>query len=155
MPSRAIADNWALEALACVCRVRLPDWSRTVVVGLLTVVVLLGAWTGVARADGDPGSDVLVNQDLFVAGDSGVTISQQARLSTLLKQAQAAGMPIRVAIIAHPADLGAVTQLWGKPRAYARFLGIELSLAYAGRLLVVMPDGLGFSWSGHSTDAAY
>jgi cytochrome oxidase Cu insertion factor (SCO1/SenC/PrrC family)/thiol-disulfide isomerase/thioredoxin len=124
-------------------------------VGLLTVVVALGAGARLAQADGDPGSDVLVNQDLFVAGDSGISIPEQTRLGTLLQEASRAGMPIRVAVIAHPDDLGAVTQLWGKPRAYAHFLGIELSLAYRGRLLVVMPDGLGFNWPGHPAAAAY
>ncbi len=43
----------------------------------------------------------------------------------------------------------------GKPASYASFLGIELSLAYSQRLLVVMPDGFGFNWQGHSTGAAY
>jgi cytochrome c biogenesis protein CcmG/thiol:disulfide interchange protein DsbE len=107
-----------------------------------------------ARADGDPGSDVLVYQNLFVGGDSGLTIAQQARLGSLLSRSAAAGRPIRVAIIAHPDDLGAVTALWQQPRAYARFLGTELSLAYRQRLLVVMPNGLGFYWAGHATAAA-
>ena len=60
-----------------------------------------------------------------------------------------------MAIIASPFDLGAVTALWRKPRAYARFLGIELSTVYRQRLLVVMPDGLGFNWPGHATGSAY
>ena len=60
-----------------------------------------------------------------------------------------------MAIIASPYDLGAVTALWRKPRAYARFLGIELSLAYKQRLLVVMPNGFGFNWPGHSSASAY
>ena len=66
-----------------------------------------------------------------------------------------AGFPIRVAIIASRSDLGAITGLWLKPRAYARFLGLELSLAYTGRLLVVMPNGFGFNWPGHAATAAY
>ena len=60
-----------------------------------------------------------------------------------------------VAVISHPDDLGAITALWQKPAAYASFLGTELSLAYAQRLLVVMPDGFGFSWQGHSAAVAY
>ena len=62
---------------------------------------------------------------------------------------------MRVAIIAAPSDLGAVGGLWRNPRAYARFLGLELSLAYKQRLLVVMPNGFGFNWPGHSTASAY
>src|ERR1700759_4496198 len=122
---------------------------------LLLVAVGMGALSGVALADGDPGSDVLVYQDLFVAGDAGMSVTQQAQLGDLLKSADRAGFPIRVAIISSPADLGAITDLWLKPRAYARFLGYELSLAYKQRLLVVMPNGFGFNWPGHSTgDAA-
>jgi cytochrome oxidase Cu insertion factor (SCO1/SenC/PrrC family) len=115
----------------------------------------LGVLSPAARADGDPGSDVLVYQNLFVASDANISIAQQVELGDLLTSAQRGGFTVRVAIIATPADLGAITQLWGKPTSYASFLGIELSLAYAQRLLVVMPDGFGFNWQGHSTAAAY
>ena len=114
-----------------------------------------GALSPAARADGDPGSDVLVYQNLFVAGDSNISIAQQVELGDLLTSASRSGFTIRVAVITTPADLGAITQLWGKPASYASFLGIELSLAYSQRLLVVMPAGFGFSWQGHSTAAAY
>jgi cytochrome oxidase Cu insertion factor (SCO1/SenC/PrrC family)/thiol-disulfide isomerase/thioredoxin len=63
-------------------------------------------------------------------------------------------VPIRVAIISHRSDLGAITGLWHRPQAYAHFLGYELSLAYKGELVVVMPNGFGFNWPGHSTAAA-
>ena len=115
----------------------------------------LGALSPAARADGDPGSDVLVYQNLFVAADSNISIAQQVELGDLLTAASRDGFTIRVAIIATPADLGAITQLWRKPASYASFLGIELSLAYSQRLLVVMPDGFGFNWQGHSAGAAY
>ena len=115
----------------------------------------LGALSPAARADGDPGSDVLVYQNLFVAADSNISIAQQVELGDLLTSASRDGFTIRVAIIATPADLGAITQLWRKPASYASFLGIELSLAYSQRLLVVMPDGFGFNWQGHSAAAAY
>ncbi len=73
----------------------------------------------------------------------------------MLRAAGRAGFPVRVAIIASRSDLGAVTELWREPRAYARFLGIELSLAYKGRLLVVMPNGFGINWPGHPAQSAY
>ena len=129
--------------------------SGRALVGLLLAVVLAaGSMASVARADGDPGSDVLVYQDLFAGSSAGLSVQQQARLGDLLKAAGTARFPIRVAIIASPTDLGAVTALWRKPQAYARFLGLELSLAYKQRLLVVMPNGFGFNWPGHSTTAA-
>ena len=122
---------------------------------LLAVVLAAGSVVSVARADGDPGSDVLVFQDLFAGADAGVSVARQVQFGAVLKSVQHAGLPVRVAIIASPSDLGAVTALWGKPRAYARFLGLELSLAYKQRLLVVMPNGFGFNWPGHSTAPAY
>jgi cytochrome oxidase Cu insertion factor (SCO1/SenC/PrrC family)/thiol-disulfide isomerase/thioredoxin len=126
-----------------------------IVLGLLaTLAVALAGAAPPALADGDPGSDVLVYQSLFVAGDSGVSVSQQARLAQLLAQAQRDRFPIRVAIISSPEDLGSVTALWRKPQAYASFLGVELSLAYTGRLLVVMPNGFGFNWPGHASAPA-
>ena len=124
---------------------------------LLAVLVLLlvGGIASSARADGDPGSDVLVYQNLFAGSDAGLSVQQQVELGALLKAAAGAGFPVRVAIIASPFDLGAVTELWRQPRTYARFLGYELSLAYKQRLLVVMPQGFGFNWPGHSPASEY
>ncbi|MGP0048998.1 MAG: hypothetical protein ACLPZR_09150, partial [Solirubrobacteraceae bacterium] len=117
---------------------------------LVAVLIAAGAVAQLAWADGDPGSDVLVFQNLFVAGDAGLSVSQQAQLQGLLQAASRSGFPVRVAIIATRSDLGSVTALWRQPQAYAQFLGIELSLAYKQRLLVVMPNGLGFNYPGHS-----
>jgi cytochrome oxidase Cu insertion factor (SCO1/SenC/PrrC family) len=113
------------------------------------------AFAPAARADGDPASDVLVYQNLFVTAESGMSSAQQAEVTNLLASAAREGFPIRVAIIAAPVDLGAVPALFDKPAAYASFLGIELSLVYKQRLLVVMPNGFGFNWTGHSATAAY
>ncbi len=109
------------------------------------LVVALGAgWVpGLARADGDPASDVLVTQTLFLPWDAGVSASQQTQLTTLLREAEHKGHPLRVALIASSADLGSVTELWRQPQSYADFLGDELSLVYKGTLLVIMPDGFG------------
>jgi cytochrome oxidase Cu insertion factor (SCO1/SenC/PrrC family)/thiol-disulfide isomerase/thioredoxin len=128
---------------------------RSVIVAVLSAVIIGGAMAPLAQADGDPGSDVLVYQDLFVGSTAGVSVAQQARFGDLLKSADRSRFPIRVAIIANRADLGSVTALWRKPQAYARFLGLELSLGYKQRLLVVMPNGLGFNWPGHSSEPAY
>jgi cytochrome oxidase Cu insertion factor (SCO1/SenC/PrrC family) len=129
--------------------------GRWFLVVLLAFLALGAVGAPAARADGDPGSDVLVYQDLFVTSSAGVSIQQQVELANLLGAAAHDGFEIRVAIIATPDDLGAITALWRKPAAYAKFLGIELSLAYKQRLLVVMPDGFGFNWPGHSTASAY
>jgi len=128
---------------------------RALASAVVAVALIAAVLTPAALADGDPGSDVLVYQDLFAGSDAGLSVQQQVQLGTLLKAAGRAAFPIRVAIIASPFDLGAVSGLWHHPRQYARFLGVELSLAYKQRLLVVMPNGLGFNWAGHPTDAAY
>ena len=124
-------------------------------VAVLFLLLVAAQLPAIARADGDPGSDVLVYQDLFAGSDAGLSVRRQVQLGAMLKAAARGGLPVRVAIIAGRQDLGAVTALWRKPRSYARFLGIELSLTYRQRLLVVMPNGFGFSWPGHATDAAY
>jgi hypothetical protein len=97
----------------------------------------------VALADGDPASDVLASQTLYVPGDGGFSASQTGRLSALLAEARRAGVPIRVALIATQGDLGSVTELWRQPQNYARFLGQELSQVYRGTLVVAMPAGFG------------
>jgi len=130
-------------------------WGRDLARALVAAALVVAVLTPVARADGDPGSDVLVYQDLFAGSDAGLSVQQQLELGNLLKATARAGAPVRVAIIASPFDLGAVTELWRNPRSYARFLGIELSLVYKQRLLVVMPNGFGFNWPGHSPAAAY
>jgi cytochrome oxidase Cu insertion factor (SCO1/SenC/PrrC family) len=118
-------------------------------------VCAVGVLAPAARADGDPGSDVLVYQSLFVAADANISVPQQVELGNLLSSAGKSGFPIRVAIVSQPNDLGAITALWQKPAAYASFLGTELSLSYAQRLLIIMPSGFGFNWEGHSATAAY
>jgi cytochrome oxidase Cu insertion factor (SCO1/SenC/PrrC family)/thiol-disulfide isomerase/thioredoxin len=128
--------------------------ARRLALVCLTVLAA-GGPVSAAFADGDPGSDVLVYQHLFVEADAGVPLSQQATLGALLAEAQRDAFPVRVAVVASRYDLGAITGLWRRPRLYARFLGLELSQAYTGRLLVVMPNGLGFNWPGHPAAPAY
>jgi hypothetical protein len=108
------------------------------------LALLSGAFAESARADGDPASDVLVSQPLFLPQDAGVSVIQQAQLAALLAAARNDGYPIHVALVASRADLGSVTELWHQPQDYAQFLGQELALLYRGPLLVVMPGGFGF-----------
>lgn len=115
----------------------------SIVFAIFVAVALLGATAPQARADGDPASDVLATQSLFLPWDANVSSGQQAQLAALLEGSSRAGYPIRVALIASPADLGSVGELWKQPQEYAEFLGEELSLVYRGPLLVIMPDGLG------------
>jgi hypothetical protein len=115
----------------------------------VAVLLLAVGWhPGSARADGDPASDVLYAQNVFLPQDAGISSDQQEQLGALLQEAQRSGYHIKVALIASPADLGSVTPLWDQPRNYALFLGQELSLVYRGVLLVIMPNGFGLYGRG-------
>jgi thiol-disulfide isomerase/thioredoxin len=102
---------------------------------------------------GDPASDVLEYQDMFMAADAGGTLVQTQHLQDVIAAAGRAGYPVRVAVIASEADLGAVRALWRRPRIYARFLGLELSLVNHEAVLVVMPNGVGLYQPGSSLAA--
>jgi hypothetical protein len=132
---------------------RTRTWAGLLLAVLLTIVV--GVRPSPAGADGDPASDVLVSQTLFLPADAAIPVREQLRLASLLDAARQNGLPIRVAIISSPSDLGAVSELWDEPRAYARFLGFELSLTGRARLLVVMPNGVGFYSPGPPATAVY
>jgi len=108
-----------------------------------------------ARADGDPASDYLLVQRVFVPYEGAGASTQQRTLTKAVAAANKAGFTIRVAVIFSSYDLGSVTSLWRKPQTYAKFLGVELSFVYKQRLLVVMPNGFGFNWPKHSPKAAY
>jgi hypothetical protein len=115
-----------------------------------TLLVLACAWFApAASADGDPASDVLATQTLFLPQDAGATPAQRAELSALLAAAGHSGYPLRVALVASRSDLGSVTALWRQPETYARFLGQELAFVHKGPLLVVMPNGFGLTRLGH------
>ena len=120
---------------------------------LITLLVagLSGFLASAARADGDPASDVLASQNAFLPADAGASARQQAQLTAVVRAAAAHGLPIRVAVISSPADLGSVSALWHRPQPYADFLGEELSLMFSGQVLVVMPNGFGLYHAGSRT----
>jgi hypothetical protein len=122
---------------------------------LVAATVTLGLAAAPARADGDPASDYLVGTSVFFPFDVKFPAKQQAQFAALVADANRQGYRIRVALITGSYDMGSVTALWRKPRTYARFLGQELSFLYKQRVLVVMPNGYGFSWLGHPSTAEY
>jgi len=132
-----------------------PVSRRVSVVALTVAVALSWAFAAVARADGDPASDYLVAKQVFLTSLPGSESRSQQALVSAVQAANRAGFPIRVATISTEYDLGSITELWRNPKVYARFLGLELSSAYKQRLLVIMPNGFGFNWPGHSTASAY
>ena len=108
----------------------------------------------VARANGDPASDFLLTQNLFVPFTTQIDQSSVTRLNGLLKDAALQKYRIRVAVILSPSDLGTAFGLFDKPQKYAEFLGLELSFVYRDRLVVVMPNGYGFAVNGKPDSAA-
>ena len=71
------------------------------------------------------------------------------RLNDILASADKAGFKIKTAVILGPGDLGTAFSLIHKPQRYAEFLGLELSFVYRQRLLIVMPNGFGYSVKGN------
>jgi hypothetical protein len=122
---------------------------------LAAALLLAGAAAGAARADGDPASDYLIGQKVFLPYDAKIPKASQQKLLAAVQSANEQGFNVRVALIWSDYDLGSVTALWKQPRRYARFLGVELGYYYKGRLLIVMPNGFGFDWPRHPSAAAY
>jgi len=118
----------------------LPD--RCLIACVCAVIAMLAA-PAAALADGDPASDVLPLQDVYLPYSPQVSPPVASALRTLLKETRAAGYPLKVAVIASPTDLGAVPDLFGQPQRYASFLGNEISFNSHDTLLVVMPSGYG------------
>ncbi len=97
-----------------------------------------------AYADGDPASDYLLTYQVFYPYYAKTHKASLAQLKSTVADANKRHFTIRVAVITSPYDLGSLSALWRKPYAYSRFLALELSYAYKGRLLVVTPNGYGY-----------
>ncbi len=122
---------------------------------VLAAVLAVAIGAGAARADGDPASDFLVAQKVFLPYDAKIPAAKQSSLTALVDEAAKQGYPIRVALIWSSYDLGSVTALWNRPRTYAHFLAVELSYYFKGPLLIVMPKGYGFYWLHHGSAKEY
>jgi hypothetical protein len=96
-----------------------------------------------ARANGDPASDVLITQPVYVGPEVPLSAAEKERLTETVEAANERGYPIRVAVIAFTGDLGTAVSLWKHPQTYAKFLGSELAFVYTKPLLIAMPSGFG------------
>jgi hypothetical protein len=123
--------------------------------GALVAAVAIGAAAAAAPApaDGDPASDVLLFQNVYLPAQAPSRAASNALESTA-SAVYRRGDRVKVAIVYDQSDLGSIPSLYGDANGYARFLGLELGLWYAGPLLVVMPDGLGVYDGGRPTSAA-
>jgi hypothetical protein len=122
--------------------------------GLAVVLTVLAAATSasIARADGDPASDILPTDSVYFPINQPSADAESA-LTSAVNAVYANGDRVKVAVIATPDDLGAIPSLMNKPDDYARFLGQELGGFYVGPLLIVMPSGWGVYDGGRSVSA--
>jgi hypothetical protein len=99
---------------------------------------------GAARANGDPASDVLLTDQVFLPFEAPISDSAKKNLRDTVAEANKKGFKIRVALIAFTSDLGTATALWAHPEDYSKFLGKEIAFVTTDPLLVSMPSGFGF-----------
>jgi hypothetical protein len=153
-------------ARSCVCRREVVRCTRSRVRSCLAAVgvglFLLGAIPSSAPADADPASDVLLAQNAFFPYQPPVAPQLETALNRSLEAAVRVGMPLKVAIIGSPEDLGAIPEFFGHPQSYASFLDREISFNHAQPLLVVMAAGYGLAAAGpasalaaHPVDASH
>jgi hypothetical protein len=126
------------------------------VASVLCALLIAGAIVAAAAlADGDPASDALLGQNVFYPFGSLPPASVRHDLNRLTDRARAVKLPIKVALINRPFDLGVIPSLYGKPQAYAAYLEKELSFHGPQPLLVVMYDGYGVEgFDGQAVTAA-
>jgi hypothetical protein len=122
--------------------------KRTLVICALLALLVVP----VAAADGDPASDILLRDNVFLALQAPQTDPKGRELEALTAAAAKHGLVVKVAVVQRPTDLGAVPQLYGRAQKYAKFLRTELGwLGFKGTLIVVMngmPGGVGVTGPG-------
>jgi hypothetical protein len=133
--------------------------ARRLVAALAALALL--ACPAAARADGDPASDFLLQQDAYYPYAPKTSPGLRKALDGLVKRTRAAGFPMKVALIEAPGDLGSYPQLFNDPQRYANLLAQELSTITHGRkqadqlhLLVVFPSGFAGSGLGDKVNEA-
>jgi hypothetical protein len=123
---------------------------------LLLALLALALVPAAASADGDPASDVLLQQDVFLPYSTPTSQGTAVALIELTKRTKQAGWPVKVAVIASGDDLGSAAQFASNPQGYADFLGSELAGGPTTklRLLIVTPVGFGGQNLGANVDKA-
>src|SRR5256885_14174872 len=102
----------------------------------------------VALANGDPASDYLLVQSIFLPFNAKVDPSASKELTDTIRAANEKGFKVRVAVIGSRYGLGTAFSLYDNGEKYAEFLGLGRSFQYHDGLLVVMPNGYGYSVAG-------
>jgi MYXO-CTERM domain-containing protein len=129
-------------------------------VALLTAAALGLLVPAAARADGDPASDILPQADVYYPYSPQPSPALTKTLDELLADVRQRGFPVKVALIATAADLGAYPTMFNQAQVYANLLTAQLPQNPHGtvkdklHLLVVMPAGFGGSGLGAKVDDA-
>jgi hypothetical protein len=110
--------------------------KRLVVTALATA--LAGGAAGIARAHGDPASEVLLSDNVFLSYESPYGSSEGRALEALTAEAKRQGFPVKVAVITQRSDLGPDDHLYGRAEPYALHLAMDLTSSYVGTLVVAM-----------------
>jgi hypothetical protein len=92
---------------------------------LAALFALAAVAPAIASADGDPASDVLLIQNVYVPYRL-PSNANEALVNKAVDESARAKYPIQVAVIRERADLGAVPDFFGRPQEYAKFLYNEL-----------------------------
>ena len=119
----------------------------------VAAVVLALAAPAAAHADGDPASDVLPEQPVFFGSAVDLKSKPAAQLDALVRESTRRGYAINVVVISRLEDMGSANYLFNDPDNYGDFLAAEIACCVKGRVLIVMPGGLGVTYIGHSSVA--
>ena len=136
-----------------------PVCRALAILGVAVAFLLFGTS---ARANLDPASDVLLQQNVFLPYEPKVCGQLADTLTKLTDRVRKEGYPLKVAVIASEADLGGAPQYFDKAQDYAGFLGSEIGIGNLGgagvqpkeSLLTVMPGGFGFVRSPKAANVA-
>jgi hypothetical protein len=126
----------------------------------LLALLIAGLLPAVARADGDPASDVLAMQDVYYPYAPPTDPKLRKALEKVVADSRKAGYPIKLALIQSERDLGSYPELFNQANEYATLLSRELPANRHGpkltdpRVLIVMPGGFGGIDLGDRVDEA-
>jgi hypothetical protein len=134
----------------------------------LSLVALVVGQAPIARADGDPASDILLFADYSLPYSQPVSDAYRQRLEELTAKARRAHYPVKIAIISSALDLGSDDRFTGRPSDYVRFLSSELASPKSYTrdpsskkaadirvpVLVVMPEGVALARRGKPLSTA-
>jgi hypothetical protein len=115
---------------------------------ILAAAAVCLCFPATARANGDPASDYLLVQDVFLPFNAKIDPTASTQLSDTIREADNSRFKVKVALIGSRYDLGTAFSLYNKAQRYSEFLGLEISFQFRGHLIVVMPNGFGTSIDG-------